>query len=111
MTNSETVPYVARFPEGHEHAGLPIGRKAVCARCQTEYRQVRINPDYLESIRANRGEMAKLSFLGSCEQINGNVYQPAFCPRCTRKQIRPHEPVPPHPLPFAPQTQTVTPEE
>lgn len=82
---SDTIPYIDRFPEGHEHAGAIVGRKAKCTRCEQEFVQVRINPAFIDSIRVHRGVIAAESFKASLERRSNGFYSPAFCPRCTRK--------------------------
>lgn len=84
--SSATVPYAFTFPPGHAHEGKGAARKTNCSRCKSEFVQHRVNPDYIESIRTHRGEIAAASFKASCEVTpDGKIYQPPFCNSCTRK--------------------------
>lgn len=83
-----TIPFVAAFPAGHEHAGMAIGRKAICSRCEAPFRQYRVNQAWIDALSPG----ARSAFLISCQvEENGAAYQPARCPPCTRRQLTPEE--------------------
>jgi hypothetical protein len=85
MIAAPSIPFVVRFPEGHEHAGQIIGRSTVCSRCGREFKQYKVNPDWVQSL----SDGAQKAFLVSCEMEKGSAYQPARCPVCTRAQLNP----------------------
>ena len=73
------------YPEGHKHEGLMVGRRAVCA-CGTEYRQGKLNPDWLaEMSTPERRE----KFLEACQtDADGAVWLSKMCPHCERRGLR-----------------------
>jgi predicted Zn-ribbon and HTH transcriptional regulator len=87
MIDTPAAPeFIVRYPAGHEHEAEVVGRKAVCSRCNAEFKQYRVNSDWLALLR----EGARAAYLSSCEvDPGGAVYQPARCPKCTRAQLNP----------------------
>lgn len=92
-TVAEWPSFVRRFPEGHEHAGEVVGRKAACSRCSTEFAQYEVNPDWL----AGLSERSRQAYLRSCEVDgepgNACTWQPARCPRCERLALEATAPI------------------
>jgi hypothetical protein len=86
--SADSHPFVMRYPEGHQHAGFVIGRVKMCRACSRDFKQFKVNPDYLDAMSPALRE----KYVEECDCVVAagvtEYWQPKFCPMCVRRQIR-----------------------
>lgn len=87
---AEVHSYVVRHPVGHERAGAVADRTSSCSRCESEFEQYEVNPEWLAAF-SNEKQMA---FRRSCEvDADGRIWQPARCSTCERLTLEASAPI------------------
>lgn len=75
-----SLPFILRYPPGHEKSGQMVERISTCPDCGESFRQRQVNHDWIAGSHVD----FQTDFLGTVEVNEGGVHLPPTCNECQR---------------------------
>lgn len=76
------LPFVRRYPPGHEKAGHMVERMGACPDCGEQFRQREVSHDWIAGCHIE----FQTGFLGTVSVDESGVHIPPICRKCERDE-------------------------